>query len=487
MRSGVQWLLWLLLIGCSSRGQDMKAVRNLHASDFDNLTARGRWLVLFFRPSCPPCLQLLEPLANMSAQHDYLDLFQLRMGMVDCHREAGLCHRHDVRIYPSFLWRMSPNLTWTEMPSPRGHLSGVKLFLQKLLRPQLYIQQVSRREQLLTFSGVDSGEVRVVLLLPTSTSAQTSPAGAADPGDVPAAEAQDVFVECFRHGAGYPLLYFAVCRSSDLLQEFTRQRRSPRVALFKDHGYLLYDGILAVDELSSWVHINRFPMMVNLNEMLSCALRDRNRSLALLAYDSRKEKSTPTVRTTALSQSLYAAANDTVLQGRFIFGKADVAEKWLRRWLRPAIQVSQDKGKGKASLPSLVVYDPHKSWVWRNDALMDQIRALAWRDEAADHLIRRFLYRIVEGEESPHLIGLLGVSTFLGHVAQQAPTWLVVLGVVACFFVSLVLPLALILNCVLDVLETRTNRRLAKRVAVLTARSTPPDRGPSGKCKEKQP
>ncbi len=48
----------------------------------------------------------------------------------------------------------------------KGPLAGVKLFVQKLLRPELYIQQVSRREQLLAFGGADSGGTRLVLMLP---------------------------------------------------------------------------------------------------------------------------------------------------------------------------------------------------------------------------------------------------------------------------------------------------------------------------------
>mmetsp|Transcript_113451 Transcript_113451/g.197014 ORF Transcript_113451/g.197014 Transcript_113451/m.197014 type:complete len:524 (-) Transcript_113451:846-2417(-) len=468
---GVIFLIGMLLVP-SIKATAYGDVFALSGNNFIQTTALGKWIVMFYCPRCHHCTQLFEPLGKLSTMTfgevpvdaDDPVTERTKIGILDCTQSPNICQFQKVESYPQFRWKTTPGITWHKLHGQADHTTAVKQLLQRLARPELYIQEMNGQRQLNAFVDRDLSATKLVLMLPSPNSPAEEGTVKSAPGDEEAPSTlrdtslseEDItrlFTQCYQRGAGFPSLYFAVTRNKAVLKSFTKQSQAAKMVLFKDGSPLVYEGPWVIGNMSTWMEANRLPLVGNLHETLHDIQQSKTeKQLVVLAYNSKKEQNSGlrVPPSESWHKALHQAASDLALQERFIFGMLDTKHAMMREWVSDKLDTRADKAAGRTTLPTILVYDIENGWFYRNDSTIDQLRVRFSRGESPHHLMRRFLYRVVDGEEPRHTIGISGKLQLITAAVIKWPLWGQILGAIGFFLVTFVLPILLMLKFFID-------------------------------------
>mmetsp|Transcript_2663 Transcript_2663/g.6413 ORF Transcript_2663/g.6413 Transcript_2663/m.6413 type:complete len:353 (-) Transcript_2663:34-1092(-) len=102
------FLVFFVCVVSSARiSEPPRGVTQLTKFDFDDVineeTEHEFWLVLFYTTSCPKCITALERIQEFAEMEDQ----PVRVAIVECERERGLCYRWNAKSYPAFymVWK----------------------------------------------------------------------------------------------------------------------------------------------------------------------------------------------------------------------------------------------------------------------------------------------------------------------------------------------------------------------------------------------
>ena len=77
---------------------------NLEAESFDDALAADNVFIMFYAPWCGHCKKL-KPTWNEFAEKMNVEGTSAKIGAVDCTVHSELCSKHDVRGYPTLVFR----------------------------------------------------------------------------------------------------------------------------------------------------------------------------------------------------------------------------------------------------------------------------------------------------------------------------------------------------------------------------------------------
>jgi len=255
-------LVVCLVIGvlCSSIIGEETSVFTLTDTNFDELTAKGKWLVEFYAPWCGHC-QKLAPIYDQASLNLKSLNSELKLGKVDCTVETGLANRFDIKGYPTMKYMRSGITT----PYEGGRtLESIMEFARRATKKA--VEEISE-------DGLDkfwkSNTVAFLLV------------GGSD-------LAMDVFVSI----AQKLQESVAFGKAPASLKSNFNQKESGFVVLLNDDEPQVYQGSFKEEDLVEWVLKNRFPLFVELGPSNFQTIANNGKLTVISVIDPSDTKST---------------------------------------------------------------------------------------------------------------------------------------------------------------------------------------------------